>query len=410
MGEYPVSGDERYDYIEYVPNTSAYIVGLPSRVYTYSQDGVPSSMVAEIKNYYDGASSHTTAPQIGNLTKTCQWYNKGTDPCVQYQYDIYGNRTRIINAKGAATSITYDTTFKTYPVTETNTLNHTVTKGYDSLMHLTSVTDPNNVTTTYGYDPLHRLIKEIVPPDTTTFPTTLYTYLRDGTAPEGTLVQKREAAGGGTLDSYTFVDGLGRTIQTKTEAPSGSQQIVADTTYNNRGLVETVSIPYQAPASPDYSSPNTGVKKTTTLYDPLRRVSQVTNTDNTYTTYSYDKWTTTIIDANGHKKVETRDAYGRLAQVEEFTGTAPSFTLYATTTYTYDILGNLLSITDALGNVTTMTYDSLGRKIFMHDPDMGNWTYEYDAVGNLVRQTDAKGQNIYFSYDPLNRVTEKSIR
>ncbi|MCI0530231.1 MAG: FG-GAP-like repeat-containing protein, partial [Nitrospira sp.] len=420
MGEFSPSGDERYDYIEYVPNTPAYVVGLPSRVYTYSQDGVPSSMVAETKNYYDGAASHTTFPQIGDLTKTCQWYDKGTDPCTQNQYDIYGNRTRTINARGVVTSVTYDTTYQAYPVTETNPLNHTVTKSYDSLMRLTSVTDPNNVITTFEYDTLHRITKEVVPPDSTTNPTKIYIYdnpptLRDGIAPEGTLVKKREVNGqSGTLDSYTFVDGLGRTIQTKTEAPetpTPNQQIVVDTTYNSRGLVDKVSVPYQIAATTDYSTPNPTVKKMTTEYnDPLRRMTKVINTDNTYTTYSYDKWTTAIIDANGHKKVETRDAYGRLIKVEEFTGTAPSFTLYATTTYAYGILGNLLSITDALGNVTTMTYDSLGQKIFMHDPDMGNWTYEYDAVGNLTKQTDAKGQNIYFSYDPLNRVTEKSIR
>ena len=43
-----------------------------------------------------------------------------------------------------------------------------------------------------------------------------------------------------------------------------------------------------------------------------------------------------------------------------------------------------------------MTYDTLSRKIAMHDPDLGDWTYAYDANGNLIQQTDANGQVILF--------------
>src|SRR5439155_14256378 len=76
-------------------------------------------------------------------------------------------------------------------------------------------------------------------------------------------------------------------------------------------------------------------------------------------------------------------------------------------TYQYDVLGNLLSVTDAKGNQSTMQYDTLSRKTSMHDPDMGNWTYAYDAAGNLAQQTDAKSQAIYFRYDMLNRRAQK---
>src|SRR5207237_10258922 len=72
-----------------------------------------------------------------------------------------------------------------------------------------------------------------------------------------------------------------------------------------------------------------------------------------------------------------------------------------------DVLGNLLTVTDAKGNQSTMAYDSLSRKTAMHDPDMGNWTYAYDAAGNLTQQTDAKTHNIYFRYDALNRRVQK---
>ncbi|MCA9922592.1 MAG: RHS repeat protein, partial [Anaerolineales bacterium] len=82
---------------------------------------------------------------------------------------------------------------------------------------------------------------------------------------------------------------------------------------------------------------------------------------------------------------------------------------YAQTNYTYDLMGNLETVTDAAGNVTTMTYDAIGRKIGMDDPDMGIWAYEYDALGNLTRQADANGDVLCFAYDDLNRLTAKAI-
>jgi YD repeat-containing protein len=55
-----------------------------------------------------------------------------------------------------------------------------------------------------------------------------------------------------------------------------------------------------------------------------------------------------------------------------------------------------------------MTYDLLGRKTAMDDPDMGVWDYGYDALGNLVRQDDAREQRICFYYDALNRLQGKA--
>ena len=80
---------------------------------------------------------------------------------------------------------------------------------------------------------------------------------------------------------------------------------------------------------------------------------------------------------------------------------------YFITRYTYDEANNLETVTDTLNNVTTLTYDLLGRKLTMSDPDMGNWSYAYDLAGNLIRQTDAKNQRLCFTYDNLNRLVTK---
>ncbi len=78
--------------------------------------------------------------------------------------------------------------------------------------------------------------------------------------------------------------------------------------------------------------------------------------------------------------------------------------------------GRLWSTTQNGNNATTIsiTYDSLGRKVQMTDPDTGpagsagTWRYGYDLVGNLIHQDDPSAfQHVQFYYDALNRVTKK---
>src|SRR5205823_6006282 len=86
-------------------------------------------------------------------------------------------------------------------------------------------------------------------------------------------------------------------------------------------------------------------------------------------------WASESIDQKRHKKRSEHDALGRLVAVKEYTGTDASWGLYATTTYGYSVADQLTAVTDAAGNPTSITYDTLGRKLSMSDPDMGAWSY-----------------------------------
>ena len=77
--------------------------------------------------------------------------------------------------------------------------------------------------------------------------------------------------------------------------------------------------------------------------------------------------------------------------------------------YSYDVYGNLTSMAGPSGT-TTITYDSLGRKTSMNDPDKGVWNYRYNNFGELIEQTDALGNRIVHRYDSLGRVTETEYR
>lgn len=64
-------------------------------------------------------------------------------------------------------------------------------------------------------------------------------------------------------------------------------------------------------------------------------------------------------------------------------------------TYAYDESGNLIEMTDTLGNKYTREYDLLGRVTKEIDP-LGNETsYTYSRLGEIETITDAAGRVVY---------------
>ena len=425
-GDLSTGSDDTTMAMTYAPaDTTNWLIGFPTIQRTYAGLGIGGTKLNETLTSYDGASSCTTpagsATTVtkGHVTKVERWLNGGTNPISGIEYNAVGGVTCTRDPKGNTTTIAYDPT-NTFPLTSTNALGHVTTTSYYGVNGVASdtglygqaksVIDPNGKTTTNTYDALGRKL-------TTTTPdglihTMAYNY--GGAYTVSTQHVQRTTSGGGLLTnlvSKTYFDGLGRTI--KTESPGAAdgggplKVLVTETQYDIRGLTKQTSLPYI-----QGSESATGRWRTLT-YDALGRLTKSTNPDGTSSQVCYNAWTTTSLDPKLHKKVEAKDAFGRLITVQEYTGTGSATdcsggTLYATTSYSYDLLGNLLGVTDAKGNVSSMTYDTLGRKLTMHDPDMGNWSYTYDANGNLLTQVDAKNQKLCFSYDVLNRRTQKN--
>jgi len=402
LGDIGTTNDERFSYFEYTMNPSLWIIN--SVKHTYLNGSDDATKISENWFYYDGHAWTDDAPTKGDVTKDVKWSNVAglSSPTTLYEYDSYGNQTKITDANNRATQQTYDAS-ATYPISTTNAKNQTTTTNYDlGTGNLLSKTDPNGFVTSYVYDVFGRISKEIKPYDSASFPTVNYQYFNDGTAPEGTLVSKRQTSGAsGTLDSYTWFDGLGRKAQTRAPAENTGNQIVTDTFYDPTGEIAKQTVPHLDILSTSYLTPLLGTKNTTASYDPIGRVSIIINPKGGSKTVAYDHWKETVIDENGHIKREYVNAYNKINKVEEVNGV----NIY-TTNYEYDSRDNLTKITDAVNNISTFTYDSLGRKISQVDPDIGTWQYEYDGVGNLTKQIDNRNISVLKTYDDLDRITK----
>jgi len=259
-------------------------------------------------------------------------------------------------------------------------------------------TDPNGYTTAFRYDVFGRKIKEFRPYDSESSPTVKIDYVIDGTAPEYIKTARKENSYGTTLDTFQVIDGFANLIQTRTNAENTGQQIVSDVFYDKMGRVVRQSNPYLGTVTAGYGTPDTNFPATVYEYDAAGRPIAVFKPDTSRIRRIFDHWTVTEEDENGHKTAYWFDAYQSLLQVQENNRGESYYTKYQ-----YSPIGELIRITDHPGNITTITYDSLGRKISMSDPDMGNWSYGYDKVGNLVSQKDAKGTETIIRYDELNR-------
>jgi RHS repeat-associated protein len=385
----------------------------------------------------------------GNTTQTITYSASGTATWSGSAWTVGS-----IGGGGASrtTTVTYDGTFRAFSVSVTNPLNHIERADYDYRMGtMVKVVGPNGGTTGQSfncvsatgatativipadvtcaaYDIHGRMVKLVRTGDTSTAATLAAEY-KDTERPFRYRVDQRESASAGTRATQLFYDGLGRQIQTKQESNGTTQTIVTDMRYNGLGQVVQQSTPrYVSETSTSFVAytavPTSGVSWTSTSYDLLGRPDQVTAPDATVTDHRYGIETTSklrlhdIIDGKRHRTQYRYDAFGRLRNVVELSGNCAtgywaeyacggSYTtnwgVYATTTYAYSPLDLLTSVDDAKGNDTLISYDSLGRKTGMTDPDMGSWSYGYDVNGNLTRQTDAKGQRICFYYDVLDR-------
>lgn len=191
--------------------------------------------------------------------------------------------------------------------------------------------------------------------------------------------------GNGDIDTYTYTNGLlsGINDYEYTWSPDGRTNIT-----EIRGPEGTIL---------------------TFTYDDFDRQIKVTNALAEEVLFTYEGWdlikmeTGKTVTQQGYLQTFTYDDVGRLvSQALDLSGIP-----YSSISYKYDSTGNLLSVTNALGQSTGFLYDAKKRLIQKTLLNGAQVTYEYDLVGNrIARNMTAAGTISYYVYDRLNRIRQ----
>jgi RHS repeat-associated protein len=210
------------------------------------------------------------------------------------------------------------------------------------------------------------------------------------------------------------------TATTKPVDPVDGQRHTIANVYNADGTVASTTDELGHVTSSTYDDYKRPLSKTTPLRftgDTLSHTASIyydtTGTGNDYT--HTDANVTHLVLPGGEKTTTTYDVNFRKTSLTVGDGTADA----ATTTFSYDNVGNVTTVKAPkeqpgqpyAGQSTATTYDERNRIVSATDA-LGNVTScSYDTAGRKAKATRANGQTItYDSYDAMNRLLQQTIK
>ena len=352
-----------------------------------------------------------------------------------YAYDGEGRLTQVVTplADGKTTSVHYTYDADDNVIQTTDGLGNTVDYVYDADSNQVLQRDSQGNTITRTYSAENQLLTETVytgvdtdgagPQLPSGEQTSRYVYdseshLRFSISAEGRVTELRYDSAGNqvaaityTADSYNL-SGLNET-DTLTEAQLEAFVLTADktqsqrvdnsydfrgqlatsTTYtdvdaNGNGIVnaQTSTTQYVYDAFGNLKQTLDGNANTTQyVYDGLNRLTVSTDANGVQTTTVYDDVNYTIATtlANGLVTTSVYNTAGELVSVQQ--SNANTAQHLGTTTFAYDLAGNLRHSTDQNGITTYQLYDARDRLVAEIDADGSLTERVYDGASNLVR-------------------------
>lgn len=344
----------------------------------------------------------------------------------EYRYDGNENLTRIIQPEGNSTHLAYDERDLPHQITRgyQSPAASTTAFAYDGNGNLTTITDGLGHIAQLQYDGLDRRSLRIDPLGQRTH----WVY---NAVDQLTQVQRR----GPPLPIPDPAPLLAQLDLTRDAAGRIVQEAIADVVDGVIQGHRTTTVAYDA-RHQRLAQHDPLQRHTTWAYDPLGRVTRVTDPAGNQRQFGYDLAGQLLTDT-------VREVHATLGLQSR------------TTTYAYDAAGRLSTQTDPLGHTWHQQYDSLGRPRVLMDPldtagmdtsattGPGNITrFRQDGLGRLIAQlaelraggagdgallesqstsyawddnsrltavTDAKGNTTTYAYDALDRRTTTTM-
>ncbi len=429
-GDEDLSGDETTQCTHYTRQTDGdnWILEKPKAAWV--QDGAGGDCPLDINSgptkyefkqfYYDGRNtvpgSLPAANPKGLLTKaeTIET-DSGETIAALKDYDEYGNVTKQTDAKGNSSYTRYYSG-GIYPKETENALGHKTQTDYDFTLGIpTKMTDPNGAVTQYAYDALGRLTKVAKPGDSLSSPTSQFTYYINNSSRNSPLAVNKKIKvndSNDILESYDFFNGIGQKFQTQSREPDGTA-LTNTSEVNSVGETVVSYLPFKHDNFGKAVQAPGGTGKSQIDYDIRGRAWKSTTPDGRVTKNLFREADFLSASVDSENRVVVNKQEGRVSKTiscKEKNGQICSEGGGLLTTSYQDVLGNTTKVIDSQGMVVTEnSYDTLGRKKWTEDADLGRYGYVYDKNGNLERQKDPLGNVVTFEYDSLDRTERKKF-
>jgi RHS repeat-associated protein len=328
------------------------------------------------------------ADRNGNLTRIVREADNGAT----------GKVLRIVSPNGRRVDFTYNAAG--FVSTLTDNLGRSFVYHYDDAGHLTEVVDPMGGTRRYTWDPANHRITAIHDPDGNA-------YVQNEYDTVGRI--KKQTLSDGSVFLYDYTTQNGAVTRTDVTDRRGSVRRVQ---FDPTGYVVRNTYPLGHPEQQvtTYEVSNGNItasvdplsRRTEYRYDAAGNTTRVTRLAGTghavSTSITYDpvfNLPLTITDANGNATTLSFDPRGNLIRVSNALGLA--------TTFSYDGQGRRLTSTDPLGRVTILTYDG-GDVSSVTYPLGRQLKYITDTAGRVMALIDALGNRSLYDWDDMNRM------
>ena len=387
-----VRATRQYDALGRVSQSSRpyFVTGGTPQLTTYTYDGLgrvisqtaPDGSVTQTAYHGLVVTDTNALNQTRTVTKNSQSQvvavKDALGNTMSYAYDAVGNMVQTTDAVHNVVTATYD--LRGRKIASSDPDLGFWTYSYNTLGQLVSQTDAKNQTSTITYDKLGRTIQRVEPDMTSVWS---YDTAANGI---GKLASSGITAGPGSgFARSVSYDTLGRPVQVSTTVDGTAYTMGA--TYDAYSRLSKVTYPSGFTARYGYNS----LGYANQLLDDA--TSQV-------------HWTANAMDAESHLTQQT--AGNGLVTVRSFNATTGRLTNVSTgsgnavqsQSYTYDLLGNPLSRSDANTNLSeSFAYDALNRLTSATvnlSPTPLAKSFSYSAIGNLLSKSDVGN----YSYAP----------
>ncbi|MGA2649953.1 MAG: DUF2341 domain-containing protein [Terracidiphilus sp.] len=407
-------------------NTTNYIYDALNRlIETDYPDGTKTTKTYDFHN-----NVITETNQNGNVTlhqydlagrqiSVTQAYGTANATTTQYAYDNAGRMTSQTDALGHSTTYTYDAAGN---LLATSGVAGNFSYAYDNARNKIAMTDGNGNITRSAYDARNRLTVTTYPDQTTK----INTY--DG---PGNLISVTDQAGNQVQYNYDAANQLISVVEVNSPNSPANTTVYGYDANGNPIALEDANQHTTASAFDLLSELTSkvlpdGALTETRTYDNNGNLATVTHFNGVTTTYTYDQLNrllsratpgeTTVsftYTATGKRQTMTDQSGATSYSYDSMDRLTTKATPEGTLSYTYDLAGNLASMTSnhTHGVSATYSYDDLNRLSTVTDANLAGMNitaYSYDNASNVGSVTYPNGIAMQFTYDLLNRVSSAS--